>query len=248
MGLSITTTIFLFIVCLCGGIVIGAMFGRMKKASPDAPPEEPTEGSTKESTEEPPETPVDQEQVIEAPAATPKSLARAGETEILRAWRDEADKIWVEMDEQRLEAVDDLTPEQQKRLLKLVLDLRPWLETIPAPTPKPQVQEAPPPGAPTQRPSLFAPRAPKVENKGVVAVEKPVVNLKSIVEQIDDVLQEKLIETAFADLKIRLLEGPGGEVMVQIGSMRHTGVDAIPNPEIQALIHEAVAEWEKRSR
>jgi hypothetical protein len=243
MGLTITTTIFLFIVCLCGGIVIGAMFGRMKKASPDAPPEELTE----ESTDEPPETPVDKKQEIdEAPVATPKSLARVGETEILRAWRDEADKIWVEMDEQRLETIDELTTEQKKRLLKLVLDLRPWLETIPTPTP--QVQDVPPPVAPIQRPSLFTPRATKVENKGVVAVEKPVVNLKSIVEQIDDVLQEKLIGTAFADLKIRLLEGPGGEVMVQIGSMKHTGVDAIPNPEIQTLIREAVTEWEKRSR
>jgi hypothetical protein len=79
-------------------------------------------------------------------------------------------------------------------------------------------------------------------------VEEPAVSLKSIVEQINDVLQEKLEGTTFESLKIKLLEGPGGDAVVQIGSVRHAGVDAIPNPEIQAIIRAAVAEWERRSR
>jgi hypothetical protein len=228
MGLSVTTTIFLFIVCLCGGIVIGAMFSRMKKA--------------------PPEAQVHQTVEVKETAPAEKSLARAGETEILRAWRDETEKIWLEMDGQRLEAKDDLQTGQKKNLLKLMLDLRPWLETAPAPAPRPQVKETPRPAESAPRSILFAPRPPKAEKKVVMEKEKPKVNLKSIVEQIDDVLQEILTRTVFNDQDIHLLEGPGGVVMVQIGPLKYTGVEAVPNPEIQALIRQAVAEWEKSAR
>lgn len=228
MGLSTTTTIFLFVVCLCGGIIIGTMFGRARKAPPEAPDEQKVEKKE--------------------PVPAPKSLARPGETEILRAWRDEADEIWLEMDGRRLETKDDLQAEHKKKLLKLVLDLRPWLDTAATPAPRPQVQEAPHPAESAPRPSLFAPRPPKAE-KNVVALdeEKPKVSLKSIVEQIDDVLQEKLAGTVFSSHEIRLREGPGGEVMVQIGIQKYPGVEAVPNPEIQALIRQAVAEWEKKS-
>jgi hypothetical protein len=233
MGLSATTTIFLFVVCLCGGIIIGAMFSRLKKTPPEATP---------------PEAVDDQKKEMKEPASTENRLARAGETEILRAWRDEADKIWLEMDGQRLETKDALQADQKKNLLKLVLDLRPWLDAVPASAPKPQVQEPPPPAESTPRRSLFSPRATKAEKLLMADDLKPKVNLKSIVEQIDDVLQEKLTGTAFSSLEIHLLEGPGGEVMVQIGALKHAGVEAIPNPEIQALIHQAVADWEKGSK
>jgi hypothetical protein len=228
MGLSVTTTIFLFVVCLCGGIVIGAMFGRVRKAPPEALDEQKHEG--------------------EVPASTEKSLARPGDKAILRLWRDEADKIWLEMDGQRLETKDDLQADQKRDLLKFVLDLRPWLDAVPAPAARPQVQEPLPPEGPAPRRSLFPHRPQKMEKIFPVDELKPQVSLKSIVEQIDEVLQEKLEGTAFSNLKIHLWEGPGGEVQVQIGALTHPGVEAIPNPEIQALIRQAVADWEKGSR
>ncbi|MEW6092375.1 MAG: hypothetical protein AB1531_00270 [Chloroflexota bacterium] len=221
MGLSTTTTIFLFIVCLCGGIIIGAMFGRMRKAPPDRPEEAPK------------------------PDSTAKSLARPGETEILRAWRDEQEKIWLEMDGQRLENKEALEAGQKAKLLEMVRELRPWLEAAPTPAPRPQVQEAPSPIELAPRPSPAAPRPPAAEKKA--DEEKPQVNLKSIVEQIDDVLQEKLAGTVFDSQKIHLLEGRAGEVQVQIGAQKYSGVEAVPNPEVQALIRQAVADWEKKS-
>jgi len=223
MGLSTTTTIFLFIVCLCGGIIIGAMFGRAKKSPPDQAEESQKSDSTG------------------------KGLARPGDTEILRAWQDEKEKIWLEMDGERLENKAALQAGQKAKLLKMVLELRPWLEATPPPAPRPQVQEAPSPAKkPISRPSILSPRPPTAEKK--TDEDKPLVSLKSIVEQIDDVLQEKMASTIFIDQQIHLKEGPGGEVMVQMGTQKYTGVEAVPNPEIQALIRQAVAEWEKKSR
>ncbi len=240
MGLSTTTTIFLFVICLCGGIIIGAMFSRMKKAPPAAPPAE------------------DKAEAEAEPAAPAPSLARSGETEVLRAWRDESDQVWLEMDGQRLESRQAMAGSQLKRLVKLVLDLRPWLDALPpapvrtpAPEPVPAPIPAPipedffkPPPEPIRKPSIFSSRPPKSAN----ADDKPAVNLKSIVAQIDDVLQEKLTGTVFAGQDIHLLEGPGGEVMVQIGPTRHPGVEAVPDPEIQALIRKAVAEWDAKPK
>lgn len=226
ISLSLTTLIFLFVVCLCGGIAIGAMFGRAKKSEP-----EPQDEKKQQETELPP---------------PPKSLANEEDVEILRAWRDRGESLWLEMDWKRLENKNALDASQKKRLLKLVLDLRPWLDVPPAattsaaPAPRPQVQETP---SPASRPSIFSPRPPKAGVKS--EEEKPKVSLKSIVEQIDEVLQQKLAGTVFESREIRLVEGAGGAVIVQIKNDRFEGIDAVPDAEIRGLIRQAVAEWEK---
>ncbi len=228
ISLSLTTLIFLFVVCLSGGIAIGAMFGRAKKSEP-----EPQDEQKQQEAELPP---------------PPKSLANKGDVEILRAWRDQGESIWLEMDGKRLESKNALDAGQKKRLLKLVLDLRPWLDVQPAaPTPvaapRPQVQETPRPAAPASRPSILSPRPPIAEPES--NDKKPKVSLKSIVEQIDEVLQQKLAGTVFEGGEIRLLEGAGGAVIVQIKNDRFEGIEAVPNAEIRGLIRQAVAEWEK---
>lgn len=231
ISLSVTTLIFLFVVCLCGGIAIGAMFGRAKKAEPEA--QTPKSEEKRQNVELPP---------------LPKSLAEKGDVEILRAWRDKSEQVWLEMDGKRLEGKNALDADQKKRLLKLVLDLRPWLDVQPAApapvaAPRPQVQEPQRPAAP--RPSIFSPRPPQAVLQS--DDKKPKVSLKSIVEQIDDLLQEKLAGTVFAERDIRLLEGAGGAVIVQIADQRFEGIDSVPDAEIKALIRQAVAEWEKGS-
>ncbi len=69
---------------------------------------------------------------------------------------------------------------------------------------------------------------------------------KSITTQIDEILQEMLKESGRENQAIRLVEDPGGGVIVMVGLEHYDGVDAVPDPEIRSLIRSAVAEWERR--
>ncbi len=69
---------------------------------------------------------------------------------------------------------------------------------------------------------------------------------KSIVAQIDEILQELLKGTAQENRGIRLMELPGKGMVVMVGLNQYQGVDEVPDEEIRGLIRSAVSEWENR--
>jgi len=78
--------------------------------------------------------------------------------------------------------------------------------------------------------------------------QKPPSAPKSIVEQIDEILQTKLANSPYGNQEIKLEEIPDG-MAVLVGSLRFEGIDAVPDPTIRALIKESAREWnEKVSR
>jgi hypothetical protein len=206
-------TIFLCVIFACLGAAVGALIQRAQNRR-QAPPLAKTP---------PPDS-----------APTGNILTAQGDVEILRAWRSLSGKVWLEMDGARLNGKDSLQPDQRRRLVRMLVDLRPWLETTPA-APATDVQPSPVVAA-------VSPLKAVISN---VIETKPAVVLKSIVEQIDEVLQPKLQVSPFKDRDIRLMEGPGGVVLVKDGLKKYEGVDGVPEPEIQALIRQAVSDWEK---
>jgi hypothetical protein len=211
-----TTSYFLYFIAACLGASIGALIQRAqdRRSAPTLPP------------------------ISKPELPNENKLASEGDVEIFRAWRTLSGRIWLEMDGARLNGKASLQPEQRRRLVSMLVDLRPWLENTPAAAAVSEIQPRPITAA--------VPTITKGKPDAKEVKVEPV--LKSIVEQIDDVLQAKLPVSPLKDRDIHLTEGPGGMVFVKDGLKMYEGIDSIPEPDIKALIRQAVADWEKQSR
>jgi hypothetical protein len=181
---------------------------------------------------------------------------------VMRFWIDDHQVQHVELEGKDV-SVTDGTPEQRKRLAELLKVMQKW-----APYNEPAQPAAPAAPVAAAAVSMAAPAA--AEPPLVAAVEmkeetKPRIDLakgaqmffsenvarkvepkqKTIVGMIDDVLQKKLETSPLQSKKIKLEDGLHGEVMVVVGADRYVGVDQVPDPQIQAIIREAITEWDK---
>jgi hypothetical protein len=67
----------------------------------------------------------------------------------------------------------------------------------------------------------------------------------SIVAQIDTILQEKIREIDLKERAVRLLEVPGGGMVVLVGLNKYESIDEVPDGQVKELIRASVAEWEQ---
>lgn len=67
----------------------------------------------------------------------------------------------------------------------------------------------------------------------------------SMIQEINAILGEKLAEMDSGPQAVRLMEGVGGSIRVYIG-VESFSIDEVPDPQVKALIRQAVAEWEAR--
>lgn len=67
---------------------------------------------------------------------------------------------------------------------------------------------------------------------------------QSIVEQVDDILQDLLISSPLAAKNIRLTETPNKGVIVWVGNEYYEGINAVPDDEVKRIIRQAVKKWE----
>lgn len=68
---------------------------------------------------------------------------------------------------------------------------------------------------------------------------------KSMVDQIDEILQEMLENSPLAKKGIRVVKDPVKGVVVWVGLDHYDGIGAVPDPEILAMLRSAVERWEK---
>jgi hypothetical protein len=96
-----------------------------------------------------------------------------------------------------------------------------------------------------------APQKEDIPQPATVAEETPrpakVAKPLSIVDQINDILQETIKDTPLANRMIRIVEDPREGVVVWIGLEHFPGVDSVPDPEVKAALRKAANEWERRT-
>lgn len=193
-------------------------------------------------------------QTASAPAAQP---TLPDEHIVLKVTIDKSLAWHLELDNARLQ-VGNLSAEQRARLVNILVQIRPWVDGKPAPAPAPVAPRqtaalpAATPSHTTQPLQPISTEPPKINiGRGFRSlITNDLKNMEkshpvSIVAMIDDFLQKRLEISPLADRQIRLEEGAIGEVIVLIGKERFTGVDAVPDPQVQAIIRAAISDWEK---
>jgi hypothetical protein len=135
---------------------------------------------------------------------------------------------------------------------------------LPAPEPAPPVhQPVEPPSAgqqflsqmEAQTQARTAPTPKEIEEKSRWSFgfgrsskkeeETPLVPMFNLAEQIDEILQEKLLQ-ANEQTPVKIHSGAGGQIRIQVGNKFYSSVDEVQEQRIGAIIKSAVQEWERR--
>ena len=172
--------------------------------------------------------------------------------------KSENNQLRLDMDGQPVDTSAPLAPAQRKRLIDLLTLIRPFLEggqpaqAAPRPAPVSPPVSSSAPLTPAEQAMFANLTQPKVEPVPArislipkKKSERPAAAL-SMVQQIDEILQLKLVDTPLAGQGIKIQEAPGGGVMVMVGLKKYEGVADVPDPAIKAVLQAAVAEWEKK--
>jgi hypothetical protein len=120
----------------------------------------------------------------------------------------------------------------------------------PPPRPEP-TQPAPAAAKPITRSSELPPiRVPSMNPFKQAQIlrelsKNPPPALKTIPEQIDDFLQERILGTPLVRRGVHVRAGPNGDIVFDVEGKAYTSVGEVPDPDIQAVIRDAIAEWEK---
>jgi hypothetical protein len=146
-------------------------------------------------------------------------------------------------------------PAQPEIIVPPVVEQAPVVEISDAPV---NIESPEPPPIKEKVAEVVAPEIPSILEvepppvKPIPAVislkSKPKTNVqvtKSIVEQINDLIQEKITNTPLAETGIKIQETPKG-VIVWIGNQSYPGLDTVPEGEAKQMIRKVVAEWEKK--
>ena len=163
-------------------------------------------------------------------------------------WRESpGSPLQVEMEEQTFKAAGDLSPEQRRRLFALLGELARWFPSRPgSQTPPARVESAQPQVRPAAaQPEPLKPR----QTRPSLSPPAPVPSgpARSIVEQINDVLQERIAGTPLAAQGLRLQDDLRQGLVVWLGIKHYPGIDAVPDPAVREVIRSAAKEWEQQS-
>ena len=108
-------------------------------------------------------------------------------------------------------------------------------------------------GVDSKKESIPIPKAKDVDSTDVVPPLVPPKTAEkhkrqlSIVEQVDEVLQELLESSPLKGKNIRLTELPNKGVTVWVGNEYYDGINAVQDEDVKRIIRQAVKKWEESS-
>jgi hypothetical protein len=218
--MDVTGVIILAAICIVIGFLLGALLISMRRES--------------SSREPSPET----------------TLPESGE---LRLWHRGKDKrLVIVLDGVSYQRDTDLKPEQSQRLIRYIKELQTWMggmAEIPDPSPHLSSDPLPTPADQTvdkvKGPSLNPLQVFNLPKSSSSQTDQDEFD-RSIVTQIDEILQARLEDKPLADRGIRMVEGPDRGMVIEVGLSRYTDIDDIPDKEIRRVIRQSVKEWEGR--
>ena len=243
-GISFTPTpVFFVIIGFIFGIAIGWAIGFFDSNNRTAKKIEIAESKADQVIKEAEKKIAQAEQ--QAAIASPTNQSSQDDPGLLRLKNDNG-RFILEMD--GLPVTRSLSPDKKKRLIELITIFRPWIEggqpSQTVPQPAAPVQISSPQGGLVQ-PTVYRPDQPATPAAKKPEAEKNIAAL-SIVNQIDMVLQARLVDTPLAKRGIRLQESLQGGVEVYVGIEKYSTIDDVSDETIRGAIRAAVAEWEKK--
>jgi hypothetical protein len=198
--------------------------------------------------------------------------ARSRAQEILRLMRDpDTGRVVTEFQNRTIRDPRTLSKAERDYLIRLAKDWGAWLgvpeaqpaaKVAPAPetaTPAVSVPANPPAQAePVLAAPIFAPAPvavvqanapglPLAQATPVVAPLPAPTTPLSIVQQVDEILQEKLAAQPAPVPVIRLVEDPHDGVVVWVNQTKYVGIESVNDPNVRAIIRSAAVEWEHRT-
>jgi hypothetical protein len=175
--------------------------------------------------------------------------APAGEQELLRVSRTEKGELAVFVQGQRRRHLQEIADPQLGRetveALKAVLAFaEDWLPALRQPPPQPAARKSTVDEETflerLRRSDMFSLRSPS-RSPSKPSPPEPLIP----VEKINDLVQERLREQPdLAARYVYLTTGANGSVRIYVGQQIFETVEDIPEPEVRALIQDAVSEWE----
>jgi hypothetical protein len=202
-----------------------------------------------------------------AQAAKPTKGAAPARTrlqEVLRLWRDpDTGRVITEFQNRAIRDPRLLSTSERDYLVRLAKDWAAWLDISGAPAASTSEGG---PAAPVSTPDpanlASAAQAEKTVSTGTKAnapIPAPVQDKpaaasllqpaipRSIVEQVDDILQEKLAAHPGPIPSIKLVEDPYEGVIVWVNQTKYVGIESVTDPTVRTLIRSAAVEWEHRT-
>jgi hypothetical protein len=148
-------------------------------------------------------------------------------------WRDiQSGDLLVQMEDQWFENTKQMDEGLRLRYDRTLREAAQWLDLV---LTKPGMEKK------VEGPITTAP------NGQIGGLDEPPKRKMTIVEQVDEILQDLLKDSPLKAQNIRLTEIYNKGVVVWVGMQYFEGIDAVPNEDVKQLIKTAVKKWEVKN-